>query len=165
MAQGLYAQWKWKQPLAANCKSQLLISRIPSCPACEPNSGSVFPSLSTRTHSSRGGSALLCNQVVWLGIQWFWLGIRFSDERLSGLDFRRECPSGSWHRPPSSETCDSRSFGGPRFEYWQQPGNIQRLPQVRTEITKLEASAFGSCVSMYFDECADARAVNIIDLL
>ena len=36
---------------------------VPSCPACEPNSGSVFPSLSTRAHSSRGGPALLCNQV------------------------------------------------------------------------------------------------------
>ncbi len=37
---------------------------VPSCPACEPNSGSVFPSLSTRAHSSRGGPALLCNQVL-----------------------------------------------------------------------------------------------------
>ena len=36
---------------------------VPSCPAYEPNSGSVFPSLSTRAHSSRGGPALLCNQV------------------------------------------------------------------------------------------------------
>ena len=65
----------------------------------------------------------------------------------------------------ASETCNGRSFAGTCFEYWQQPGNFQRLPQVRAEITKLEASAFGSYVSMYFDECADARAVNIIDLL
>src|ERR1700730_15331822 len=28
---------------------------VPSCPACEPNSGSVFPSVSTKAHSSRGG--------------------------------------------------------------------------------------------------------------
>src|SRR6266849_377920 len=47
----------------------------------------------------------------------------------------------------------------------QQPGNFQRLPQVLAEITKLEASAFGFCLSMNFDECAEARAVNIIDLL
>src|SRR5271170_1508223 len=36
---------------------------IPSCPACEPNSGSVFPSLSTKVHSSRGGPTLLCNHL------------------------------------------------------------------------------------------------------
>src|ERR1700731_4455915 len=28
---------------------------VPSCPACEPNSDPVFPSVSTRAHSSRGG--------------------------------------------------------------------------------------------------------------
>src|SRR6266481_4148567 len=76
-----------------------------------------------------------------------------------------KCQSGLGHRPPSSETCNSRSFGRTRFEYWQQPGNFQRLPQVLAEITKLEASAFGFCLSMNFDECAEARAVNIIDLL
>src|SRR6201993_2033325 len=65
----------------------------------------------------------------------------------------------------ASETCNSRGFAGTCFEYWQQPGNFQRLPQVRAEITKLEASAFGFCFSMHFDECAKARAVNIIDLL
>jgi len=32
-------------------------------------------------------------------------------------------------------------------------------------MTKLQASAFGFCLSMYFDECAQARAVHIIDLL
>src|SRR5207253_6058174 len=64
-----------------------------------------------------------------------------------------------------SETCNSRSFGRTRFEYWQQPGNFQRLPQVLAETTKLEASAFGFCLSMNFDECAEARAINIIDLL
>ncbi len=42
---------------------------VPSCPACEPNSGSVFPSLSTRAHSSRGGPALLCNQVPRVGVR------------------------------------------------------------------------------------------------
>jgi hypothetical protein len=68
------------------------------------------------------------------------------------------------HCPPSSETCNSRSFGWTRFENWQQPGNFQRLPQVRAEITKLEDSAFGFCLSMHFDESAEARAVNIIDL-
>src|SRR5258708_37758390 len=67
--------------------------------------------------------------------------------------------------PPLSETCNSRSFGRTRFEYWQQPGNFQRLPQVRAEIAKLEASAFGFCLTMHFDECTEARAINIIDLL
>jgi hypothetical protein len=28
---------------------------VPSCPACEPNSGSVLPRLSTKAYSSRGG--------------------------------------------------------------------------------------------------------------
>jgi hypothetical protein len=28
---------------------------VPSCPACEPNSGSVLPSLSTKAYSSRAG--------------------------------------------------------------------------------------------------------------
>src|SRR5437762_13624326 len=64
-----------------------------------------------------------------------------------------------------SETCNSRSFGRTRFEYWQQPSDFQRMPQVRAEITKLEASAFGFCLSMYFDECAEASAVNIVDVL
>src|SRR5258708_5502265 len=32
-------------------------------------------------------------------------------------------------------------------------------------MTKLQASAFGFCLPMHFDECAEARAVNIIDLL
>jgi len=64
-----------------------------------------------------------------------------------------------------SETCNSRSFGRTRFEYWQQPSDFQRLPQVRAEITKLEASAFGFCLSMHFDECAEASAVNIVDVL
>src|SRR6266480_924591 len=48
---------------------------------------------------------------------------------------------------------------------WQQPSDFQRLPQVRAEITKLEASAFGFCLSMHFDECAEASAVNIVDVL
>src|SRR6059058_4387289 len=65
----------------------------------------------------------------------------------------------------TSETCNSRSFGRTRFEYWQQPSDFQRLLQVRAEMTKLEASAFGFCLSMHFDECAEARAVHIIDLL
>jgi hypothetical protein len=34
------------------------------------------------------------------------------------------------------------------------------LPQARAEITKLEASAFGFCLSMHFDECAEASAVK-----
>src|SRR6267378_7220695 len=66
---------------------------------------------------------------------------------------------------PSSETCNSRSFVRTRFEYWQQPGNFQRLPQVWAEIAKLEASAFGFRLTMHFDECTEARAINIIDLL
>src|SRR5690348_495520 len=32
-------------------------------------------------------------------------------------------------------------------------------------MAKLEASAFGFCLPMHFDECAEARAVHIIDLL
>ena len=36
---------------------------IPSCPACEPNSGSVFSSLSTKAHSSRGGRH--CYAIKW----------------------------------------------------------------------------------------------------
>src|ERR1700721_297917 len=35
---------------------------VSSCPACEPNSGSISPSLSTKAHSSRGGPTLLRNQ-------------------------------------------------------------------------------------------------------
>src|SRR5258708_12454308 len=69
------------------------------------------------------------------------------------------------HRPPSSETCNSRSFVRTRFEYWQQPGNFQRLPQVRAEITKLEASAFGFCLTMHFDECPEPPPINIISFL
>jgi hypothetical protein len=78
---------------------------------------------------------------------------------------RYKCPSGLWHRPPSSEACNSRSFGRTRFEYWQQSCSVQRLPQVRAEITKLEASAFGFCLSLDFDKGAETRTVNIIDLL
>ncbi len=39
---------------------------VPSCPACEPNSGSVLPSLSTNAYSSRGGRyryAIKCRQA------------------------------------------------------------------------------------------------------
>src|SRR4029077_2983509 len=64
-----------------------------------------------------------------------------------------------------SETCNRRSFRRTRFEYGQQPGHFQRLPQVRAEMTKLEASALGFCLPLHFDECAEARAVNIMDLL
>src|SRR5437016_5544214 len=67
--------------------------------------------------------------------------------------------------PPSSETCHRRSLTRTRFEDRQQPGHFQRLLQVRPEMTKLQASAFGFCLSMHFDECAEARAVHIIDLL
>ena len=76
---------------------------------------------------------------------------------------RHGVPSGLWHGAPSSETCNSRSFARTRFEYWQQPGNFQRLPQVRAEITKLEASAFGFCLSMHFDECAEATVALQVD--
>jgi hypothetical protein len=69
-------------------------------------------------------------------------------------------------RPTSSETCNGRSFGRTRFEYWQQPSDFQRLPQVRAQITKLEPSAFfGFCLSMHFDECSEASAVNVVDML
>ena len=33
-------------------------SPVPNCPACKPNSGSRFPSLSTEAHSSREGPTL-----------------------------------------------------------------------------------------------------------
>ena len=36
---------------------------VPSCPACEPNSGSVLSSVSTKAYSSPRGPTLLCNQV------------------------------------------------------------------------------------------------------
>src|SRR5271157_4677235 len=36
---------------------------VPSCPACEPNSGSVLPSLSTKATRVEGGPTLLCNHV------------------------------------------------------------------------------------------------------
>jgi hypothetical protein len=39
---------------------------VPSCPACEPNSGSVLPSLSTKATGVEGPT-LLCNQVAPLG--------------------------------------------------------------------------------------------------
>src|SRR5882762_536390 len=90
--------------------------------------------------------------------------IRFAFTRTS-LGRAYKSQSGLGHRPPSSETCNSRSFGRTRFEYWQQPGNFQRLPQVWAEIAKLEASAFGFRLTMHFDECTEARAINIIDLL
>ena len=38
-------------------------SPVPNCPACKPNSGSRFPSLSTKAHSSRGGPTSVCNHV------------------------------------------------------------------------------------------------------
>src|SRR5580704_3730735 len=63
-----------------------------------------------------------------------------------------------------SETCNSCGFGGTSFEYGQKPGNFQCSPQVRAEITELERSALGFCLSMHFDQCAKTRAVNIIDL-
>src|SRR6267143_1106484 len=66
---------------------------------------------------------------------------------------------------PSSETCNSRGFGGTRFEYRQQPGDFQRSRQIRAEMTKLQASAFGFCLPLHFDERAEARAVDIIDML
>src|SRR6516164_11094651 len=75
------------------------------------------------------------------------------------------CPRGFWHLPPSSETCNGRRFALTRFEYWQQPGNFQRSLQVRPEITKLQASASRFCLSVRFDQCAQAGAVHIIDVL
>src|SRR5713226_3729636 len=65
----------------------------------------------------------------------------------------------------SSETCNRRSFTWTRLEYGQQPGHFQRLLQVRAEMTKLQASAFGFGLPLHFDECAEARAVHIMDLL
>jgi hypothetical protein len=41
---------------------------VPSCPACEPNSGSVFPRLSTRAHSSRGGRH--CYAIMWVNSEY-----------------------------------------------------------------------------------------------
>src|SRR6266478_8766690 len=64
-----------------------------------------------------------------------------------------------------SETGNGRGFGGTRFEDGQQPGDFQRPRQIRAEMTKLQASAFGFCLALHFDECAEARAVDVIDLL
>src|SRR5207249_8250117 len=49
--------------------------------------------------------------------------------------------------------------------YCQEPGEFQGLLEVRAEIRKLKPSALGFCLSMRFDQCAEARAVNIIDVL
>ena len=65
---------------------------------------------------------------------------------------------------PWSETCHRRGFGGTRFEYGQQPGDFQRSRQIRAQVTKLEASAFGFGLALHFDESAEARAVDIIDM-
>src|SRR5467141_3404639 len=69
-------------------------------------------------------------------------------------------PDGPW-----SETGNGRGFGRTGFEYRQQPGHFQRSRQIRAEITKLEASAFGFCLALHFDERAEARAVDIVDML
>jgi len=69
------------------------------------------------------------------------------------------------HRPHPSETCNGSSFSRARFKYRQQPSNFQRFPQLRAELTKHEPSALGFCLSMRFDKCAEARAVNIIHVL
>src|ERR1035437_6815398 len=37
---------------------------VPSCPACEPNSGSVLASVSTKAYSSRGGRH--CYAIMWI---------------------------------------------------------------------------------------------------
>ncbi len=72
-------------------------SPVPNCPACKPNSGSRFPSLSTEAHSSREGPTLLCNHVD------FHLetgGFRESGTHASPLDpvTVATCAS-SWSRP------------------------------------------------------------------
>jgi len=53
-------------------------------------------------------------------------------------------------------TSNSRSFGRTRFGYWQQPSDCPTLASSSDRDYKLEASAFGFCLSMHFDECADA---------
>src|SRR5215469_1901455 len=65
----------------------------------------------------------------------------------------------------SSKTRHGGSFGRTRFKYCQEPRKFQGLLEVRAEVRKLKPSAFGFCLAMRFDQCTEARAVNIIDLL
>jgi len=64
-----------------------------------------------------------------------------------------------------SETGNGVGFCCKCFKYCQEPGDLQCLPQLRAEVGEHKPPAFGFCLSMYFDECAESRAVNKIDVL
>jgi hypothetical protein len=70
---------------------------VPSYPACEPNSGSVFPSLSTKAYSGRGADIVmqslrqLCRLPVYQA-----RGLRLESPTLRGLS-----RSGSVNRSPA----------------------------------------------------------------
>lgn len=66
---------------------------------------------------------------------------------------------------PSSETRDSGSFGWTRFKNGEQLGHFQGSLEVWAEIRKHKPSAFRFCLSMRFDQRAEAGAVNVIDVL
>jgi hypothetical protein len=79
--------------------------------------------------------------------------------------FRRSQYSQRSRNGYSSETGDSVGFGRTCFKYWQEPGDFQCLPQLWAEVSEHKPSAFGFCLSMYFDECAEPGAVNKVDVL
>jgi hypothetical protein len=64
-----------------------------------------------------------------------------------------------------SETGDGFGFGRKCFKQCQEPGDFQCLPQLGAEVSEHKAPAFGFCLSVYFDECAEPGAVNKIDVL
>ena len=82
-----------------------------------------------------------------------------------GSSYRGEAISKRMKYCPESETGNGGSFGRTSFKYGQEPSNFQSSLEVRTEIGKLQPSAFVFCLSMRFYQCAKARAVNIIDVL
>src|SRR6266404_6238481 len=64
-----------------------------------------------------------------------------------------------------SETGNCVGFSRRYFKDCQEPGDFQCLPQLRAEVGEHKPSAFGFCLLMYFDECAESSAVNKIDIL
>jgi len=55
-----------------------------------------------------------------------------------------------------------RSFQSDTSQIWQQPGHFQRFASKKNSAADDKASGFRLwlCLSMYFDECAQARAVT-----
>ena len=92
---------------------------VPSCPACEPNCGSVLRSVSTKTHSSRGADIVMQssgNVMRWTALTHLIVENRRASHALYGR-IDGSCPRGGKGPvfPRAHQNSESSCFGGGRL--------------------------------------------------